>query len=226
MNPFKFSLVATTALMASTSLSRANVVTVTANIGAPTNWGTSTQTSGYSPTFNLSVPAFDTSLGTLTGVVVTLTDNVNGTLTLTNNGSGSTNVSAFLIDIAKTLLPGGFLKTETISTPSFSDPTLAQGASLGPSPVTASASTSKTYLSSLATFESAWSVTTGDFGSVDTTSGNGNGVAAYTDSSSLIVSAQYTYTPTPTTTPAPEPATMAILGSGLAGLGLLRRRRK
>jgi hypothetical protein len=33
-------------------------------------------------------------------------------------------------------------------------------------------------------------------------------------------------TVTPTPTAAPEPSTLAILGAGLAGLGVLRRRRK
>jgi PEP-CTERM motif len=223
MNPFKFSLAATTALLASASVSRANVITVTANHAAPTNWGTSTQTISYAPTFNLSVPGFNTALGTLTGVVVTLSSAANGTITLTNNGPTTTNVSAYLSDSNKNILPGGFSKNITLTTTAFTDPTLASHATVGPQAVTGSAFTTKTYSTGLSAFDSVWNVLTGDFGSVNITSGNSNGSAVYTDTSSILVSAAYTYTPT-TTTPTPEPATMAILGSGLAGLGLLRRR--
>jgi hypothetical protein len=223
MNSFKFSLTATAALLASTALSRANVITVTASHAAPTNWGTSTQTVSYSPTFNLAVAGFNTSLGTLTGVVVTLTSTANGTITLKNNGVDTTNVSGYLSDINKNNLPGGFTKTINLNTNAVTDSSLAGGGRYGPFGVTGTSFTTKSYSSGLGTFESTWDVLTGDFGSVNVTSGNGNGSATYTDTSTINVSAAYTYTPT-TTPPVPEPATMAILGSGLAGLGLLRRR--
>jgi hypothetical protein len=225
MDRYRLALAATTALVASTSLSRANVVTVTASHADVTNWGTSTQTSGYTPLFNVVVPGFNTSLGTLTGVVVTLTSTANGAITLKNNGGTTTNVSAFLNDIQKDILPGGITKTISISTGSVTDASLAGGASFGPDSVTGSSTKSQSYSTGLSVFDTSWSFLAGDFGSVSITSGNGNGSATYTDTSIVLASVQYTYTPT-TTTPTPEPATMTVLGSGLAGLGLLRRRRK
>ena len=185
MNPFKTALAVTTALVASTSLSRAGVVTVTASHAAATNWGTSTQTSGYSPTFNLSVPGFNTSLGNLTSVVVTISSVANGAITLKNNhpvGTGSTtNVSGFLIDINQDMLPGAVAKTISLTTSAVTDGALVGQGTYGPQTVSKSGSTSKTYLSSLSQFDSTWSILAGDFGSVDVTSGNGNGSATYTD---------------------------------------------
>jgi hypothetical protein len=225
MDRYRLALAATTALVASTSLSRANVITVTATHADVTNWGTSTQTNGYSPTFSVAVPGFNTALGTLTGVVVTLTSTANGAITLKNNGATATNVSGFLNDIQKDILPGGISKTINISTGSFTDPTLAGGASIGPHGVTGFSTKSQSYSTGLSVFDTTWSFLAGDFGSVSVTSGNGNGSATYTDTSIVLATVAYTFSPR-TTTPTPEPATMTVLGSGLAGLGLLRRRRK
>jgi MYXO-CTERM domain-containing protein len=225
MDRYRLALAATTALVASTSLSRANVITVTASHASVTNWGTSTQTVGYTPNFNVVVPGFNTALGTLTGVVITLTSTANGSIILKNNGGTATNVSSFLNDIEKNILPGGITKQINISTGAFTNPSLAGGASVGPQAVTGHSSKSQSYSTGLSVFNSAWSFLAGDFGSVNVTSGNGNGSATYTDTSSVLASVAYTFTPK-STTPTPEPATMTVLASGLAGLGLLRRRRK
>ncbi len=224
MNRYKFSLIATAVLLASASFSRANVVTATASHGALTDWGVSTPTIGYTPTFDLPVAGFNTALGTLTGVVVTLTSSVTGSIALKNNGATTTNVSALLTDVNENVLPGSVTKNVTLTLGPFTNSKLGARASTGPHAVSGSTTTVTTYSAGLNVFDSTWDIVTGDFGSLSVNPGNGDGTATYSDTGSVLVSAAYTFMPSSTAS-LPEPTAMALLGSALAGLGLLRLRR-
>jgi hypothetical protein len=226
MNPYKIALAATTALVASSSLSFATVVSQTESFSAVTDWGTTPPNPSFTPTQNIGFAGFNPALGTLNSVTITITDTVNGSVNLTNNGSvasGSTTVTGSLLNTLKYVYPSISVTSVTLVSSSYSA-TLAPGASSGLQPVTGVKTTSNTVSTGLASFETSWAVTAGDLGQVLVGSGNGNGKATYTDTGIVKVVASYNYTTTPT--PSPEPATLTVLGSGLAGLGLLRRRRK
>jgi hypothetical protein len=223
MNPYKIALAATTALVASSSLSFATVVTQTESFSALTDWGTTPQNPSFTPTQTIGFAGFNPSLGTLNSVTITITDTINGSLDLTNGGTTSTSVTGSLLNTLKYVYPSISVTSITLASTSFSA-TLAPKASSGFQPVSGSTTKSHTVTTGLSSFETSWAVTAGDLGQLTIGSGNSNGTATYTDTGAVKIVASYNYTTTPT--PSPEPATLTVLGSGLAGLGLLRRRRK
>jgi hypothetical protein len=254
MEPVKVATLGAVALLASTALASATVVTQVETYSATTNWGTSgSNTSNFIPDYTLNFAGFDAAVagGNLNSITIILTGAVSGALTFTNSGTSSTAVNGQLENSLEVDFPGGTLATSTsgvgpnkktttynydqlfqVKTDELSETVAGKvgntPGSFGPVKVSASASNAIFTSSNSATLSEylgAWSVSVGDLGQVLTGSGNGNGSVSFNDIGSVTVTASYSYTGG-TVINTPEPATLAVLGTGLFGLGVVRRRRQ
>ncbi len=207
MHPYKLALAASTALMASSSLSFAAIISQTESYSHLTDWGTTPSTANFGPTKTIGFAGFNPSLGTLNSVTISITETVDGTVDLHNkSGSGTTSVTGSLINSLKYIYPTIAQKSLGLESTTFQDPSLAGGASSGPHSVSGSTTASHTVTSGLAAFEASWLLTVGDLGQVLVNSGNGNGSATYTDIGGVKIVASHTLYPCAAAPAASTPA--------------------
>jgi hypothetical protein len=193
-------------------------------------------------TGNIVLPKFNSSLGLLQSVSISVSDSITTTLTVTNsaatasNGQVNTQVAVGINDplnlfttlgTGVNLVNGGGFATSSLFRTSTNPEayTLAAGAhsTLAPTTITGSGLASFSQGSILAEFTGSGnlSLSASTLTNTQITNVGGNSSAAQITNASATGTVSYTYIPA---SQLPEPFSAALLGSAVVGLGLLRRR--
>lgn len=177
---------------------------------------------------NFACTKFDSNLGTLLSMSLTITGGITGTIALTNDGAqgpqfrGTTQTEFFVAPLA------GFAFTSPMFTASYSTGFIVQ-----PTGTTVYGVFNDTDQqagvnnSNFAAYQASggglFPITVTTLTSLICNTGGGNGGCSQVTTADASALVSYTYDDGVITTP--EPASMALLGAGMLALGAIRRRR-
>jgi hypothetical protein len=180
----------------------------------------------------MSCGKFDSNLGTLTSISLTINGHIEGTISLHNSGAASADGAGTTNSVFSANALAGFTLPGTLFNLSYSTgtQTLVSGGNYLSGLLTADGSAGPMVnTSSLGGYQDAGGVgsfliTLNTLSGLLITGGGGNFTGGQSTSASASATLSYEYSTTPP--PVPEPASMALLGTGLLGLGAMLRRRR